>query len=294
MYILCTNQSARHFKRRITFTTGIDDLWQADLVDLSSISKYNDGYKFLLTVIDVFSKVAWAIPLKNKSGQTLTEAFSGISQERKPANLQTDKGTEFLNSSVQNLIKEHKINFYTSENEDLKAAVIERFNRTLKTKMWKYFTHKNTMRYTDVLDDLLHSYNNTFHRTIKMTPSEVNAQNEQKIRARLYRPKSKLVWKFQVGDKVRLSRGKREFKKGYLPSWTDEIFTIESRRPSDPPVYKVKDYNGEVLEGNFYAFELQRVIKEDNVYKIDKIPENSETTRQNRTFGALERLPLVI
>ena len=85
----------KNFKRRITFTTGIDDLWQADLVDLSSISKYNDGYKFLLTVIDVFSKVAWAIPLKNKSGQTLTDAFSTIFHERKPAHLQTDKGTEF-------------------------------------------------------------------------------------------------------------------------------------------------------------------------------------------------------
>ena len=74
------------------------------------------------------------------------------------------------------------------------------------------------MRYIDVLDDLLYSYNNTFHRTIKMTPSEVNDQNKEEIRARLYRPKSKLVWKFQVGDQVPIGRGKREFKKGYLPS----------------------------------------------------------------------------
>ena len=112
----------KKFKRRITFTTGIDDLWQADLVDLSSISKYNEGYKFLLTVIDVFSKVAWAIPLKKKSGQTLTDAFSTLFQQRKPAYLQTDKGTEFLNRTVRKLIKVYKINFYTSENEDVKAA----------------------------------------------------------------------------------------------------------------------------------------------------------------------------
>ena len=262
----------KNFKRRITFTKGIDDLWQADLVDLSSISKYNEGYKFLLTVIDLFSKVAWAIPLKNKSGQTLTEAFSTLFQQRKPAHLQTDKGTQFLNRSVQKLIKEYKINFYTSENQDVKAGVVERFNRTLKTKMCKYFTHENTMRYIYVLDSFLHSYNNTIHRTIKMAPSEVNAQNkEEEIRARLYRPKSKLVWKFQIGDQVRIGRGKRELKKGYLLSWTDEIFTIASRRPSDPSVYKVKDFSGEVNGGNFYAFELQRVIKEDNVYEIDKI-----------------------
>ena len=119
----------------------------------------------------------------------------------------------------------------------MKAAVVERFNRTLKTKMWKFFTHKSTIRYIDVLDDLLHSYN-TFHRTMKMTLSEVNAQNVEEIRARLHRPKSKLVWKFRVGDQVRNARGEREFKKGYLPSWTDEIFTNASRRPSDPPVYK--------------------------------------------------------
>ena len=122
-------------------------MWQADLVDMSSISKYNDGYKFLLTVIDVFSKVAWTVPLKNKSGQTLTEAFSTLFQQRKPAHLQTDKGTEFLNNNVQRLIKEYSINFYTSENEDVKASVVERFNCTLKTKMWKYLTHNNTMRY---------------------------------------------------------------------------------------------------------------------------------------------------
>ena len=85
-----------------------------------------------------------------------------------------------MNSSVQKLIKEYKINFYASENEDIKGAVIERFNRTLKTKMWKYFTHENTMRYVDVLDDLMHSYNNTFHTTIKMAPSGVNAQNEER------------------------------------------------------------------------------------------------------------------
>ena len=114
-----------------------------------------------------------------------------------------------------------------------------------------------------------------------MAPSEVNAPNEEEIRARLCRPKSKLVWEFQVGDQVRIGRGNRESKKGYLPSWTDEIFTIASRRPSDPPVYKIKDFNGEVIGGNFYAFELQRVIKENGVYKIDKIPKTRK--RQGKT-----------
>jgi len=92
--------------------------------------------------------------------------------------LQSYKGTEFLNSTFQSMPRRHGIKFYTSENEDLKAAVVKRFNRTLKTKMFRYFTHAKTRRYLDVLDDLLHSYNNTHHRSIGMAPSEVNADNE--------------------------------------------------------------------------------------------------------------------
>ena len=92
--------------------------------------------------------------------------------------LQSDKGTEFLNSTFQSMLRRCRIKFYISENEDLKAAVVERFNKTLKTKMFRYFTHANTRRYLDVLDNLLHSYNNTHHRSIGMAPSEVNADNE--------------------------------------------------------------------------------------------------------------------
>ena len=156
-----------HFQRRRILTSGIDDLWQADLADLSSIAEYNDRFKFLLTCVDVFSKYAWVIPLKNKSSKSIVSVFSKIFEKRKPANLQTDKGSEFLNESAQKLFRDNSINFYTTENEDIKAAVVERFNRTLKTKMWKYFTFMGTHRYVDVLDDLVYSYNNSFHRTIK-------------------------------------------------------------------------------------------------------------------------------
>ena len=137
---------------------------------MSAISKYNDGYKFLLTCIDVFSKYAWAIPLKNKSSKSVVAAFELLFGNRRPANLQTDKGTEFLNAPTQELFKENRINFYTTENDDVKASVVERFNRTLKSKMWKYFTFKGTHRYVDVLNDLLHSYNNTFHPYDKNEP----------------------------------------------------------------------------------------------------------------------------
>ena len=261
----------KRFKRRKIFTLGINDLYQADLADLSSLSKYNDNYKFLLVVIDVFSKKAWVYPLKNKSAKTVTEAFTRLFERQQPAHLQTDKGTEFVNSQLQKLLKDKGINFYTSENEDIKAACAERFCRTLKTKMWKYFTFVGNYRYIDVLDDLVDSYNDTYHSTIKMAPNQVTRVNEDEIRKRNFVPKRPPVWKLKIGDKVRISKGKRDFKKGYLANWSAEIFSVVSRHPSDPPVYEIEDYSGEKIRGKFYDFELQKVIKEDDVYKIEKV-----------------------
>jgi len=124
--------------------------------------------------------------------------------------VQNDKGTEFLNSSFQSMLKRHGIKFYTSENEYPKAAVVERFNRTLKEKMFRYFTHKNTHRYTDVLDELLHSYNNTYHRSIEISPLEGNRDSEDIVRARLYLLKPKhYKWKYKVGDRVRMAKQRR-------------------------------------------------------------------------------------
>ena len=120
--------------------TGIDDQWQADLVDVSSLARFTKGYKFLLTCFDVFSKVAWVIPLKNKMGESLVNSFQSILDlGQSPEKLQTDKGTEFLNRNFQSLLKENSIHFLTT-NSELKVSVVERFNRTLKTRMWKYFT----------------------------------------------------------------------------------------------------------------------------------------------------------
>jgi len=120
--------------------------------------------RYLLTCIDVFSKRAWAVPIRSKSARDVVEAFEKIVVERNCTMVQSDKGTEFVNSTFQSMLRRRGIKFYTSENEDLKASVAEGFSRTLKTKMYRCFTHANTRRYVDVLDDLLHSYNNAYHR----------------------------------------------------------------------------------------------------------------------------------
>jgi len=261
------------FPRRKTYSKGIADLYQIDLVDLSSLSPFNDGMRYLLTCIDVFTKRAWAVPVRTKSGRAVSDAFEKILTERKCNMLQSDKGTEFLNSTFQSMLGRHGVRFYTSENEDLKAAVVERFNRTLKTKMFRYFTYANTRRYVDALPDLLHSYNNTYHRSIAMTPAEVNADNEDSVRARLYPPKPKTYrWKYDAGDRVRIAMQRRPFRKGYLGDWSEEIFQIGTRLPTTPVTYELKDLVGEPIKGRFYEPEIQKVLKSDDErFDVDRI-----------------------
>ena len=147
---------------------GLRQQWQADLVDLSKLKKVNNGMTFLLTVIDVFSKVAWCVPKKNKSAASLEAALDTTFSKGCPKTLQTDQGLEFLNKSVQALLKKHGIHQLSTHNAETKASVVERFNITLKTRMWRYFTKHQTRRFIDVLQDLVQSYNNTPHRSIGM------------------------------------------------------------------------------------------------------------------------------
>ena len=143
-----------NFSRNRVIVGGLNEQFQADLVDMQSLSELNDGYKYLLTCIDVFSKYAWAIPLKDKTGLSVLNALKEIFKERTPEKLQTDDGTEFRNSRVQTYLKAHKIHFFTTHNAT-KASIVERLNRFLKSKMWKYFTEYNTRKYIDVIHKLL-------------------------------------------------------------------------------------------------------------------------------------------
>ena len=155
-------------------------------MDISSLARFNKGYKFLLTCIDVFSKFAWVVPLKNKTGESLVNGFQSILDlGRSPEKLQTDKETEFLNRNFQSSLKERNIRFFTT-NSELKTSVVERFNRTFKTRMWKYFTSKNTLVYIDILQDIVHGYNNSYHQSIGQSPASVSLLNVGQVRRKLY------------------------------------------------------------------------------------------------------------
>ena len=190
--------------------------------------------------------------MKNKNAHSLVQAFDSIlSEKRKPEKLRTDKGTEFVNELFQQYLKKQGIQFYTAKNEP-KATVVERVNRTLKLKLYRYFTGVNSLRYIDVLQDIVDSYNNTYHRSIGRAPATVSLLNVGQVRRKLHckieRSKPKR-FKFKVGDHVRLSLHKRLFKKGYKMNWTEEIFQVANCLPRPPVVYEVRDLLEIPIEG---------------------------------------------
>ena len=159
------------------------------------------------------------------------KAFNKILKTgRKPKYLWSDKGVEFYNKGFKTLLEEEGIILYSTENEK-KSSVVERWNRTIKNNLWKYFTASNSTSYIDQLHALLDKYNKTKHRSIKMTPEEASRkENEDKVYLNLYGEEisQKGVPKFKVGDKVRISKYKRKvFDKGYTPNWTEEIFVVD-------------------------------------------------------------------
>ena len=275
----------RHFKRRLVIVSGLHQQWQADLVDLSRLKKHKDGMTFLLTVMDVFSRVAWCVPMKNKSAASLVTALDSTFSKGWPKTLQTDQGQEFLNKSVQRLLKKHGIQHFSTHNAETKASIVERFNRTLKSRMWRYFTKHQTWRYIDILQDLVHSYNNTRHRIIGMAPLQVSYRNQEQVWQRLYGHDGKGVPKLHVSDRVRISKYKGKFEKGYEANWSEEIFTIHEVHPSDPPVYRLKDDLGEVLEGTFYEMELQKVsVPADKMFYVEAVLQRRKVGRRQEAL----------
>lgn len=270
----------RNFKRSHVIVRAIDEQWSADLVDLQKLSKYNKGMKYLLTIVDVFSKYGFAYPLKSKSGPTLTEAFKTIftKSKRKPLRLQTDKGTEFLNSTLQRFLKQQNVQHFVTQSET-KAQTVERFNKTLKDRMFRAFTIGNTLNYLTLLPSLLKGYNASTHRTIGMAPKDVNLKTQEFVWKKAFRQawlKNKRTglrrFKFKVGDKVRISKARRTFKKGYLPGWTEEVFIIRQLVKQSPPAYKIEEYDGTMVKGTFYEHELQHVnVTDDDLFRIDRV-----------------------
>lgn len=253
----------RHPRRKV-LSRGIDYQWQTDLVILDQISKENSGVKHLLTAIDIFSRYAFVVPIKSKSSKTVVKAFNQIfkNSKRKCRKLSSDSGTEFLGRPFQDFCKKHKIIHFVTH-QTVKQQIVERFHRSLKSTMWRYFTSHNTLRYLDVLPSLLVRYNTRKHRILGCAPYQVNKTNEAKIWEHLYgdyiRKKPK-PFKFAINDTVRITKKKNIFEKGYVQSWTKEIFIISDRHHTNPVTYTLRDRNNTIIQGSFYEPEITKVI----------------------------------
>lgn len=159
----------RRFKRNKVIVLGIDDQWDADLMDMSKYSKQNDGVAFILIVIDIFSKLLWMRPLEDKKGQSVTAAFESILQEgRRPTRLRTDKGQVFRSRAFNAYLDDQNIEHLYAQNTEIKANYAERVIKTIKTKLYRFITYKQNYRYVDHLQDFAVNYNATYHRTIGM------------------------------------------------------------------------------------------------------------------------------
>ena len=237
-----------------------DETWSADLIDKSSISKNNNNYKFILTVIDIFTKYAWAIPLKNKSGLSITNGFKivlvehpqGGSESRKPEKLWVDRGSEFYNKTFKSLLKEYETKLYSTYS-DLKAVFVERFNRTLLHIINKPMFINDDGNWVNILNDTVITCNNNIHSTINMTPVDAS-NNPDKVKYTFSFKNNKP--KLKVGDYVRNADKRNIFSKGYTSKWNRELFKVNEILKTQPPIYKIEDMNGEIIEGKYYKQEL--------------------------------------
>jgi Integrase core domain/Chromo (CHRromatin Organisation MOdifier) domain len=263
------NITYKHFKRY---------QFQMDLVEVQHLASKNDGVRYLLNCIDIFTRFAFVRPLKDKSANTVLTAFKSILEEAvtPPYMVVMDKGAEFTNKAFKDFCIKNNIKFINPQ-ASVHAAFIERFNRTLQLLMYKYMTDNETERYIDVLTQLVHTYNNRIHRMIKTTPQQaendengehLNLEIIQQEQIKKIKPKKPTL---SVGTYVRIAKQKGKFSRGYDEQTMQEVFrikAIDTRKRI--PLYHLTDYYGkEDITGGFYEFELTPV--EMKTFRIEKV-----------------------
>ena len=245
----------KKLSKRKVYSSFKDNIWGVDLADMQLLSRQNKGIKYLLCVIDLFSKYAFVVPLKDKKGASIVKGFEKIVNQsgRRPNKIWVDQGSEFYNKVFKNWLKNKEIEMYSTYNEG-KSVVAERFIRALKNKLYKHMTAIGKNVYWNVLNDVVEKYNNTINRSIGMKPKDVKSDKEAVYVAESSEKRAR----FSVGDRVRISKFKNIFAKGYTPNWSKEIFVVNKIKNTVPWTYELKDLNGEDIIGSFYDRELQK------------------------------------
>lgn len=265
----------KNFRRRPYEMRGIDDTFQADLIQVCQYAKENKNFNYILVVIDIFSKYAWTEPVKNKTAVCVRNAMKLIFDKsgRICRKMHTDNGKEFFNTHFNNLMKSYNIHHYATYSV-MKASIVERLNRTLLSKLWKMYSLRGNHRWINDIQNITDIYNNTKHRTIGMKPCEVTEKNESYLLKNVYKKNAMInvfeATKFRIGDFVRISRYKTIFEKGYTPNWTTEIFKIREVQQTSPITYLLEDLHSNPINGSFYNHELQKSECPD-IYLIEKV-----------------------
>lgn len=261
------NPNYAHFKRY---------QFQIDLIDIQKYSKWNDKFKYILSVIDAFTRKAWVRPCKDKTSDEVLSAFKSILTEAKtfPTTLLADRGKEVTNKKFLEFCKKNKINYFHNYTS-VHAPIVERFNQTFQNKLYKFLSHNETNRYIDNLQDFVDSYNESFHSTIEMTPNEAeNSDNNEIINYTLLKKNEKIKNekpKYEVNQLVRISLQKGAFHRGYKDQSSEEVFNIYKIKTNLPkPLYLLETHNKkEKLTGGFYSNELTPV--NSDIFKVEKV-----------------------
>ena len=258
------------------------ELFQSDVVFFTKpeLVSQNNGYKYLFTTIDVFSKMAWVYPMKQNKCETVMKCFIDILNKcgDKPERLNTDRGSELLCKKFSAFLRKNNIHHYLSYSLR-KCPVVERFNLTIQQLLYRMMNQQNTFEWVKLLDSAMKIYLNRTHRTIKMSPLEGEKEENEPIIRRIYFEKYMKVHKkkqnpkFAVGEKVRIFKERGKFHRGYMEDFTEEVFTVSHVDTNLPvPRYRLKEYDGKDIVGSFFQNELVHYQPED-FYKIDILDE---------------------
>ena len=276
----------KRFPRRRIFSPNVDSIWTMDLLDIHQFSRQNKNFRYILVVLDIFSRFAWARPLKDKTGVSVEKALQDIftTSTRKPNKIWSDRGTEFYNAIVARLLERTGgIRLYSTHNEP-KASIAERFIRTLRGKIESNFILTQSTVWYDILPELIREYNHSRHRSIGVSPADaMKPENYTKVFDRLYSKQKELDSRcpspLHIGDRVRISIHKRLFTKGATANWSEEIFEItQVMATTKPTMYRIKDFADEEIDGTFYREQLQKT--DQSVYRIDRVVRKRPRTNE--------------
>src|SRR5882724_1295186 len=280
------HKTARHvFKRLKTVPTGLNTDWQCDLADVQQIAYHNKRYKYILVCIDVLSRKIYVAPTKSKTSKDMIPAFDIIFSKAGlvPTKLYSDSGFEFQARPMLEYFENLGIQKRVMYSPHLHAGVVERSIRTIKGRLYRYFTQNNTKNWIDVIDKIVETINNSINRTIGVTPNSVNNRNSMQLLNKVYKQQENFKSpRFKIGDYIRIDKDKGVFGKYYLNNFTEELFRIAAVKHTNPPHYKIEDLEGQDIKGVFYEPEISKTTLAPNQRIAEILSERK--TRTNTSY----------